>query len=96
MSNGRPEASANPSDDSSREEPGKVCMMEVQGNKPDKIEPIKEAEEIRKEITDESVVEERTEETASLDVERNKEEEIPLEQGSGQEDLPSSQPAVQP
>ncbi|CAL1672619.1 unnamed protein product [Lasius platythorax] len=57
-------------------------MMEGPGNKPGKMESIKESEEIRKEeVTDESVVEEKTEETASLEVERNKEKETPREQG---------------
>ncbi|CAL1672741.1 unnamed protein product [Lasius platythorax] len=88
----KPEASVNYSDDSCREESGEV-------RKP-RSEPgtasIKEAEEVRKEeVTDESVVEEKVEETANLEAERDKEEETPVQQGRGQEDLPLSQPVVQ-
>ncbi|KMQ84688.1 hypothetical protein RF55_17306 [Lasius niger] len=71
-------------------------MMEGPGSKLGKMEPIKESEEIRKEeVTDESVVKEKAEETASLEVDRNKKKETPREQGDGQEDLPLSQPTMQ-
>ncbi|KMQ84849.1 hypothetical protein RF55_17017 [Lasius niger] len=89
----KPEASVNYSDDSCREESGEVRKPR---SEPGTTASIKEAEEVRKEeVTDESVVEEKVEETANLEAERDKEEETPVQQGRGQEDLPLSQPVVQ-